>query len=63
MPGRIAGRFSRVVQTPGMGAIVRGDPQFIFRDEFNGSSIDTSKWTVTDTESKLSVSGGALVCA
>ncbi len=32
-------------------------------DDFSGTAIDTRLWTVTDTESKFSVSGGNLVCA
>lgn len=39
------------------------DPRVLLEDLFNGSAINGNYWTVTDTESKLSVSGGNLVCA
>lgn len=38
-------------------------PGPLLDDQFNGSAINTGVWTVTDTDSKLTVSGGNLVCA
>lgn len=37
--------------------------RYLFRDDFSGAAIDTTRWSVTDTESKLSESGGSLVCS
>jgi len=42
-----------------------GDSTFIIFDDFNGSSLDTKKWSVTTSGSSasVSVSGGALNCS
>lgn len=46
-------------------AITTGDGNLIFDffDDFSGTSIDTTKWTVQDTGNNLSVSNGKLVIA
>lgn len=35
----------------------------LFKEPWNGTAINTNVWTVTDTTSKLSVSGGVLNCS
>ncbi len=44
-----------ILRQPGLGGS-------LFRDGFPGQSINPSKWTITDTESKLRVLGSRLVC-
>jgi hypothetical protein len=45
---------------PSATAAENGDNVFLFFDDFNGASLNLSKWTVHGTPSTLSQSGGAL---
>jgi hypothetical protein len=39
------------------------NPRILLNEQFNGDNLNLFRWVKTDTEGKLSVSGGNLVCA
>ncbi len=47
----------------GRNLLLMSGPHDLFRDDFGGPQLDLSKWTLVDTEGKISVSGGSLVFA